>query len=219
LLSPSDTRIELRAGGTSSSGTAPALRGGAASRVRARCALIAALLCASACGSDKRVVQPGEFTKQHELLFDDGVDLIEDPDALQGRWLSDWQRELEQRLEDADVVASGRVTTVREEINPEQRASFHLLFLKRKAFKGKPRNELSLSAAEGASGYASVQQNREHVIDRDMIVFVRYAVSADGAVTPHFHLMPQSKAVMRGLQRFDAQQNPHRIQIIEHKQK
>jgi hypothetical protein len=183
------------------------------------CVLLCTALCALACGgSGKRVTQPGEFTTEHALLFDDGVDLIENPDALQGRWLSDWQRELDLRLVDADAVASGQVTTVREEIDPEQRASYHLLFQVRKKFKGKLRDEVSLATREGASGYASVKQHRDNVIGRDLVVFVRYAVAADGAVTPHFHMMPQSPAVTRGLQRHEARQNPHRIQVIEHKQ-
>ena len=185
------------------------------------CALALGMLVGAACGgSGKRVAQPGEFSARHAQLFDDGVDLIEDPDSLQGRWRSDWELELDQRLDDSDLVASGKVTTVREEIDPEQRASYHLLFLVGKAFKGEPRdrdNEVSLAAREGAAGYSSVQQNREHMMERDLVVFVRYAVDPDGAVTPHFHLMPTSPAVTRGLQRFEAKQNPHRIQVIEHK--
>jgi hypothetical protein len=185
--------------------------------------LCALLLCASACGgSGASVVKPGEFNAQHALLFDDGVDLIEDPSGLSGRWRDDWESELGQRLELADVVASGTVSTVREEIDPEGHASYHVLFRVHKAFKGKPRgSEIILGSHEGASGFASIEQHREHMVDRNMIVFVRYAAGTDtslSAVTPHFHMMPPSDAVARALQRYDARQNPHRIQVIEHKQ-
>lgn len=181
------------------------------------CVVLSAAACA---GSDKRVAQPGEFTVQHAALYDDGVDLIEDPDSLSGRWRSDWEVELDQLLDDADLVALGKVTTLREEINPEGRATYHLLFRVDRAYQGKPRGkEISLASREGAAGYASVQQYREHVIERELIAFVRYAVNpTTGAVSPHFHLMPPSDAVSRGIQRHNAELNPHRVKIIEHKQ-
>jgi hypothetical protein len=185
---------------------------------------LAAWLCAAGAfgcgGSGKRVAQPGEFTEQHAVIFDDGVDLIEDPDSLQGRWRTDFEVELDQRFEDADLVAHGKVTTVREEIDPESNASFHLLFRVGKTYKGSAgRDEISLAAREGAAGYASVAQHRQHIMEREMVVFVRRAVGEDGAVTPHFHLMPPSPAVTRGLKRYDARQHPNRITVIEHKQK
>jgi hypothetical protein len=180
-----------------------------------------AWMCAAACGgSEKRVAQPGEFTAEHGALYDDGVDLIEDPDSLAGRWRSDWEVELDRRIADGDLVALGKVTTLREEIDPEGRATYHLLFRVDRVYRGKARGqEISLAAREGAGGYASVRQNREHVIDRPLIAFVRYAVNpTTGEVSPHFHLMPPSNAVSRGLQRHDAKMNPHRVKVIEHKQ-
>jgi hypothetical protein len=179
-----------------------------------------ALLCAACGGSSKRVAQPGEFTTQHAVIYDDGVDLIEDPDSLQGRWHSDWEVELDQRLDDADLVAQGKVTTLREEINPEGRATYHLLFQIDRTFRGSPRGkELSLAAREGSAGYASVEQHKVHVIERELVAFVRYAVNpTTGEVAPHFHLMPPSPAVTRGIQRHDAKLNPHRVKVIEHKQ-
>ena len=191
-------------------------------RGRTRITWLCASLCVAACGgSGKRVVQPGEFTAQHAALYDDGVDLIEDPDSLQGRWRSDWEVELDQRLDDADLVALGKVTALREEINPEGRATYHLLFRVDRAYRGKPRGqEISLASREGAAGYASVEQHREHVIERELVAFVRYAVNpTTGAVAPHFHLMPPSAAVTRGIQRHDAKLNPHRVKVIEHKHK
>ena len=175
----------------------------------------------AACGgSEKRVAKPGEFTPQHAALYDDGVDLIEDPDSLQGRWRSDWELELDQRLADSDLVALGKVTTLREEINPEGRATYHLLFRVDRAYRGQARaKEISLASREGASGYASIAQHREHMIDRPLIGFVRYAVHpVTGEVSPHFHLMPPSDAVSRGIERYDARLNPHRVKVIEHKQ-
>jgi hypothetical protein len=183
--------------------------------------IVCVVLLAAACGgSSKRVAQPGEFTAQHVALYDDGVDLIEDPDALQGRWRSDWEVELDQRIEDADAVVQGKVTTLREEINPEGRATYHLLFRIDRTLHGSPRGkEISLAAREGAPGYASVEQHRTHVIERELVAFVRYAVNpTTGEVAPHFHLMPPSPALTRGLQRHDAKENPHRVKIIEHKQ-
>ena len=63
------------------------------------------------------------------VLFDDGVDLIEDPEGLQGRWKSDWETRARRSAPKRPTwSASGEVTTVRIEQDPEMRSTFHLLF-------------------------------------------------------------------------------------------
>ena len=99
--------------------------------------LACAALAATGCGgSQAKAVTPDEFTAEHAVLFDDGIDLIEDPEGLQGRWKSDYELELEHRAEAADVVVSGVVTTVRVEQDPEMRSTFHLLFRRDQVLKG-----------------------------------------------------------------------------------
>jgi hypothetical protein len=184
------------------------------------CAAALALVCAACGGSQSNAIVPGAFTPEHALLFDDGVDLIEDPEALQGRWKADFDRELDQRAEEADVVVSGVVSTVRVEQDPELRSTYHLLFRVDSALKGEPqKSELQLSAREGARGYGSVVQHRDRILERPLVAFVRYAAGENGALIPHFHLSAPSPTVTTALQRREAADNPHRVKVIEHTQK
>jgi hypothetical protein len=183
------------------------------------CALVALLLPIAGCGGqDKRVAEPGEFTARHAQLFDDGLDLIADPDGLQGRWRTDWQSDLDARIADADWVARGKVTTIHTEVDPEMRTTFHVMFKVAEKLKGEPpEREPALAAREGASGYASIKQHGERILERDFVALVRYAL-VNGEHVPHFHLMPPSGPVMDALKRYDTRQHPNRIKIIEHKQ-
>lgn len=184
----------------------------------------AAALCllpfAYACGAQAvGAAEPGEFTSRHADLFDDGADLIDNPEGLQGRWLSEWGADVSERLAEADWVATGKVTTIHVEVDPENRATYHVVFQVDRALKGEPpRRELSLSSRKGAAGYASLEQHRGHLLDRGFVAFVRYA-SDTGARVPHFHLMPPSGPVLRAVERYDAKQHPHRVQVIEHRQR
>jgi hypothetical protein len=191
------------------------------SRLRsAGCAALLALACTDCGGSQSQAAAPAEFTAEHALLFDDGVDLIEDPSGLQGRWKVDFDRELDQRAEAADLVVNGTVTTVRVEQNPELRSTFHLIFRVDDALKGETNEtQLQLSSREGARGYGSVVQHRDRVLQRPLVAFVRYAPGENGAVVAHFHLTAPSQTVTSVLQRREAADNPHRVKVIEHTQK
>jgi len=179
----------------------------------------ALLLLLHACGGSQASVKPLEFTPRHAVLFDDGVDLIEDPDALQGRWKSDWDQELDERMAHADFVSSGMVKTIRVEVDPEGRATYHLMFEVSRDLKGDaPRDQISLASREGAAGYSSLEQHRDRILNRGLVAFVRKAKDASGAIVAHFHLMPPSAAISRSM---DRQQKGHRgkqIQVIEHHQ-
>lgn len=171
------------------------------------------------CGGTQKFPEPGEFTPEHARLFDDGLDLIEDPEALQGAWKSDFEVELDRRASEADLVVSGKVTTLRVEQDPEMRSNFHLLFHPEVTLKGETDDsELQLSSREGAAGYGSVQQHGERMLDRNFVAFVRYAKDENGARVAHFHLSAPSPLVTRTLERRDAKDNPHRVQVIEHTQ-
>ena len=154
------------------------------------------------------------------MLFDDGVDLIEDPDALQGRWKDEWERELDDRIAQSDFVSTGAVKTIRVEVNPEGRESYHLTFEVDRNLKGNaPRGQISLSSRGGASGYASLDQYRERMLNRELVAFVRYAKEQSGAVVTHFHLAPPSEAIKRGIGRSEAGPHKKHIQVIEHHNK
>jgi hypothetical protein len=170
------------------------------------------------CGSSARggpgVSSP--FTEQHAELFDDGVDLLENPDALDGRWQEDWSLDFDKRLSEADVVVMGNVQTLRTDVDLDQRQSFRLALEVERTVKGAfPSPEVSLVARENAAGYATLDRNKEHLLDQRFVVFVKYA-EEEGQVVGHFHLVPPSRAVLERLQAFEQGRKPRNVTVITH---
>lgn len=190
-------------------------------RRRQLACLFACLLSLGACGGAGQVVRREPLpplTEEQAVLFDDGVDLIEDPAALEGRWYEDWQQELERRLAEADEVVLGKVQTVRADVDPSRRTSYRVVFAVEHAYTGDPGDELTLSANDSALGYVSVERNRERLLQRTFVAFIKRAGGEDGLEVQHFHLTPPSPPLDKRLERFEADQRPNTIKIIEHEQ-
>jgi hypothetical protein len=185
--------------------------------------LLASTLAASfghACGGSATRSAPLEFTARHAELFDDGIDLIGDPDGLQGRWRSDWEADADARVAEADWIAAGTVTAIRVETDPEGRISYHVQLRIERKLKGEPpEGEVSMASREGAAGYASVRQQRAYMLQRGFVALVRYAAGeAGGRPVAHFHLSPPSAGLTRAVERDEAKRDPNRIKVIEHRQ-
>lgn len=141
------------------------------------------------------------FTAEDEQLFDDGIDLMEDPDALHGQWRQEWEQELSGRLERSDAIVEGEVVAVHEDQNPDKRVNYRLVMNVRKVHRGhlgKGVIEVSLISREGAVGYGSIASNPERILRRPFVAFMKY-VEAPMRPFAHFHMTPPSIALRRGL--------------------
>src|SRR5215471_9682613 len=83
-----------------------------------------------------RVTSP--FTATDSKLFDDGVDLVSDPDGLGGRWAEDWNTEMRDRVQRSDLIALVTVTTLLTDIDPEGHTTHRLVVHIDKSMKGEP---------------------------------------------------------------------------------
>jgi hypothetical protein len=170
--------------------------------------------CAGAGAARREPAQP--LTSAQARLFDDGVDLIADPEALQGEWRDDWEREVEQRLEQADVVVVGRVRAVSTDVDLQRRVSFRVALDVERVVRGdEVPGELSLVSLEGAIGYPSLERQRERILQRELVAFVRRA-GGDAGERLHFHLSAPSPALTRHLDAHDAAAKSDTIEVIEH---
>lgn len=158
------------------------------------------------------------FDVQEAVLFDDGIDLVENPEGVGGRWQEEWESELEQRVARGETVAVGMVHTLRTDLDLERRTSYRLVFRIEETLKGQtPEGDLTLLAHEGARGYTSVDRAREGVLDQRFVVFVSRFRGADGLPVTHWHLSPSSDAVMRRVRERIAQESPtfREVRVIE----
>lgn len=165
-------------------------------------AVTAVLALVVGCGASRpgpAVSSP--FTDRDAQLFDDGVDLMEDPDALHGSWLADWHRELSERLERSDVIVEGDVISTHVDSDPDQRKTYRVVLAVRRVHHGdlgEGVSEVSLTSREGSLGYASIASNPERVLRRPFVAFMKYVEGPRGPVA-RFHITPPSIPLRRAL--------------------
>jgi hypothetical protein len=166
--------------------------------------IAASLLVATAVACGGSIPGPAvssPFTARDRQLFDDGLDLMEDPDSLHGQWRTDWERELTERLDRSDAIVEGDVVSVHEDSDPDKRTSYRVVLNVRNVHRGQLGagvTEVSLMAREGSLGYGSIASNPERVLRLPFVAFMKY-VEEPARLVPHFHLTPPSIALRRAL--------------------
>lgn len=160
---------------------------------------LAALSLLSGCGgAQTEAVVTSPFTGEDAVVFEDGVDFVFDPDVLEGRWREDWSRELQQRVERADIVAVVRVATLRTDVDLDRRTTYRLIATVERELLGEPpQEEMSLVVREGEGGFESVRSNERRVLDGDFVAFVKWYQTEHESVAPHWHLSPATDPVLR----------------------
>jgi hypothetical protein len=186
-----------------------------------RSTLLLMVLSCAACGAQgAQGPQPkSEFSVQDAALFEDGVDLIEDPNQLEGQWRTDWDRQLDQRIAQSDLVALGTVTTLRADVDLEQRTSYQVVVAVERTLEGKASGgDLNLVTRQGSGGYAGIDSHSTQLLNRKVVAFVKYAAGPDNAVIAHFHLSVSSQPVLDRVNAFETRKQPNQVKIIEHQQ-
>ena len=129
------------------------------------------------------------FTETDLKLFDDGVDLVADPDGLAGRWADDWNTEMRDRVGRSDLIALVDVSTVLTDTSPEGRTTHRVVVTVEKALKGKPpTSELNLSSADGAVGFPTIDSSKGRLLHMRLLLLLKWVDEPDGSVSSHFHL-------------------------------
>lgn len=139
-----------------------------------------------------------QLSAEHAQLFEQGVDFIAKLDGLDGRWREDWERDLQRRVEAADLVAEVVVRTLRTDTDPEQRVTHRIVVHVDRVIRGQePSSELELAVREGALGFASVDQAVRRLPEQRFVAFVKWARGEEAfEPVPYFHLSPASEQVL-----------------------
>ena len=158
------------------------------------------------------------LSAREQMLFEDGADLLENPDVLQGSWKADYDRELDERIAASDLVAVGVVTNVRSDLDPDGKTNFRLIFSVERSLAGEADSkELSLTSLDGSAGSSSIRDDRAKLLQRPMVVFVKYGAGSDGAATAHFHLALRSKSIEARVDESEARKRPSTVIVVETK--
>lgn len=156
------------------------------------------LTTAFGCGSaaaPARTTSP--FTPEHAEVFEDGVDFIADPTALEGRWREDWSRDLDKRVSWSDLIARVTIHTVRTDTDLDRRSTYRLIAEVDEAYWGEaPEEELTLTVAEGEPGYGTLEGNDRRVLNQPFVLFAKWYDAEDASVKAHWHLAPATEPVV-----------------------
>ncbi|MEM1415098.1 MAG: hypothetical protein AAGH15_09370 [Myxococcota bacterium] len=167
--------------------------------------LVFAALCVAACAAstpEARPVSAEPMTAQDRRIFEEGIDFIIDPEALEGRWATEWREELEARVARADVVSLVRVNTLTSQTDLQQRVTFHLRLAEERALFGALPADVALSSREGSLGYPTLVGNERRILQNRFLVFLKWEQPEGAtAVVPRWHLSPASEGVIRRVQR------------------
>lgn len=183
--------------------------------------IVTTLLCAGTIGcAAAPVTAPAHptspFTDADLALFDDGVDLVADPDALAGQWGDDWNVEMRDRVARSDLIALVVVRTFRSDIDPESRTTHRLLVAVDRAMKGKPpAEELDLATADSAAGYPTIDSHKARLLHMPLLLLAKWVTTSSGTVGSHFHLVAASDKIVSRVQAHIERDRPQNRTVIE----
>lgn len=173
--------------------------------------------CASATGVSGLHKPSSPFMEADKLLFENGVDMIGEPDGLSGRWAEDWSNELRDRVERSDLIAVLTVNTLRTEVSPDQRSTHWLVAEVGDVLKGQYQGELGLAATQDAIGFDTVERERTNILHKPMVVFAKWVADDVGVVRAHWHLAPATKNIVSAVRMSLAGAEPTKTEFIEGK--
>jgi len=185
--------------------------------------VVAALLLLASCGSSAPRIVVRPMTDAEGVVFENGIDYIDDPTLLEGSWLETWEGEIDPRVRRADVVAYVRITTMRTDTDLERRETHRLVAHIDSLRHGEPGVEdLELVVREGDPGFGTVHDQERRILNQRFAAFVRWEQTTEGGpVVARWHLAPASERIVRRVNSLiEAQRAPDedRRRIIIHDQ-
>lgn len=153
------------------------------------------------------------FVDVDHVLFDNGIDFVENPEALTGNWRADVERELQQRIERSDIVGLIKVETLVVERDPEGAKKLVLSTAVADVWKGQLDEEQALVVGPAQAGYGALERAQTRVLEGQYVLFLKWAEDESGRVSGRFHLSPSSEAVVSAVKRALGKDGSHVIRI------
>lgn len=151
----------------------------------------------AACGGASAPVQPTTtpFMAAHEAVYENGVDMVRDPEGLGGAWLHSWEDELDQRVSHADIVALVTIRTFRTDIDLDRRETYRLIAHPERVYFGELTDDIQLTVAEGEAGYGTVGNNQRQILDQQFIAFIKWEERENADPRARWHLSMASDQI------------------------
>jgi hypothetical protein len=161
--------------------------------------LLLACVLASCGGKSTGPTVKSPFLAEDEALFDGGVEFVDDPEKLTGRWKEDWEREMAQRVARADAIYVGDVSSTRLGSDFGGKSFIDLAFDVEKRLHGTGSGTVDLRSRPEDAGYRTLARAGDRLLSGKYVAFVKWAED-DGAVRGRFHLAYASDVVLATVQ-------------------
>jgi len=150
----------------------------------------------SACAGKGKNVSYVAATPEQLRVFEQGVDFVAALEGLEGRWRTDWDRDLQERVGGADFIGLVHIDTLLTETDPEQVVTHRLVGRVTRSIYGNAGKSLELRVHESDAGFPTIHDNLTRIQAREFLVFVKWYRDDSGERAAHFHLSPASEPVV-----------------------
>lgn len=176
--------------------------------------MIASIVClAIGCAGASSKATATEFRASDAELFDDNVDWVESPLAVESA-----RRTFERRVGRADLIAIVRVESLSSDL-VRRRSAYRLATRIEDRLKGSFGGELILRVEDDEAGYHTVQSNEDRLLRDPFIAFVKWEDEAESAEpVARWHLSPASDAARQQVQLVlsgSVQRDPRKGGVVE----
>jgi len=153
------------------------------------------------CGGGFAAGRPWDAAME-ATVFDDGIDVVDNPAKLSGEWAFRARRDLEARSNLADMVAVVTIMSVQTMRDVDSNEARRVDARVEKALYGSsPNNNLVLKSSASALGNALLMRH-EGRLTGSYLVFLRWFEQEDGTIGHHFHLSPSSPEISEQVRKY-----------------
>jgi hypothetical protein len=164
--------------------------------MRRSCAIaIAALSVVTAgCGGGFTVGRDWDPAAE-ATVFDDGIDVVDDPAKLSGEWAFRARQDLDERSNLADMVAVVNILSIQTTKDVDGTEAQRIdARVERVLYGASPGRTLALNSPASSLGYSLITRH-EGRLTGAYIVFLRWFQKEDETLGHHFHFSPASPTI------------------------
>jgi hypothetical protein len=177
----------------------------------------------TSCGASAPRIVVTPMSQAQGVVFENGVDYIDDPTLLEGSWLETWEQEIDLRVRSSDVIAYVRITTMRTDTDLERHETHRLIAHIDSLRHGEAGGEeLELVVRQGDAGFDTVHEQDRRILNQRCVAFVKWTQDGpDAPIVARWHLSPASERVVRRVNTLvEARRSPDedRRRVIIHDQ-
>ena len=153
--------------------------------------VLSLLFCVTGCGGT--AFKTGKVWDPNEApFFDDGVDVVEDLSSLSGKWAFEQEKDLDGRVQLADLVAKVEILSVRTssdfDVDTGKRIEIQI---KNILYGSSPTEKFALVSTKDSPGHELIIRYENRLVG-SFFLYARWFEGQDGTILHHFHLSPVS---------------------------